>query len=88
MTKHTPGPWKRQDTADYAEIVTTDERFVVAMVARETDADLIAAAPELLEALTDLVIYHDVPASAQDPVVLPLLRAAFSAIAKTEGRAA
>lgn len=40
---------------------------------------------ELVAALTDLVLYHDVPAEAQDPVVLPLLRAALAAIAKAEG---
>lgn len=48
----------------------------------EEDAAVIAAAPDLLEALTELVLYHDVPDSAQDPVVKPLLRAAFAAIAK------
>lgn len=50
------------------------------------DARLIAAAPELLEALRELVLYHDVPEHAQDPVVLPLLRASFDAIARAEGR--
>lgn len=42
---------------------------------------------ELVEALTELMIYHDVPAEAQDPVVLPLLKAGFAAIAKAEEKA-
>jgi hypothetical protein len=48
-SKHTPGPWVRYDQ-DYAEIVTADHKSSVAMVARAEDADLIAAAPDLLAA--------------------------------------
>jgi hypothetical protein len=61
--------------------------------ARRNAADLSEAlreeqerSAELLEALTALVLYHDVPAEAQDPVAVPLLRAALAAIAKAEGR--
>lgn len=49
------------------------------------NARLIAAAPALLEALTDLVIYHDVPDECQDQVVKPLLKAAFAAIRQATG---
>lgn len=48
---------------------------------------LNAAAPALLSALTELVLYHDVPDSAQDPVVLPLLKTALAAIAEATGAA-
>ena len=49
---HTPGPWGRVDRANYAEIVPADGSSapVIAMVGRADDANLIAAAPELLEA--------------------------------------
>jgi hypothetical protein len=40
----------------------------------------------LVEALSELVLYHDVPSEAQDPVVRPLLRAAFAAIDKATGQ--
>ena len=48
--KFTPGPWKRKDTAEYAEILSNDSR-IVAMVGLAADADFIAAAPEMYEAL-------------------------------------
>jgi hypothetical protein len=48
------------------------------------DARLIAAAPDLLEALTDLLCYHDVPGPVDAPLK-PLMAAAFSAIAKATG---
>lgn len=54
--KHTPGEWERIDTADYAEIHQkgTSLQPAIALVGKPEDADLIAAAPELLEALKDL----------------------------------
>jgi hypothetical protein len=65
---HTPGPWHSDwlgddrgwilDTrANYlAEIVTQDdEGFVVSKAEQRANALLLAAAPELLDALTDLV---------------------------------
>lgn len=54
----------------------------------DANARLISAAPDLLDALTELVLYHDVPDSAQDPIVKPLLRASFAAINKALGREA
>ena len=64
MNKHTPGPWGRnikparnypmiyagRDT-DIAQLVTRD----IADDEAEANADLIAAAPELLEALREMV---------------------------------
>ena len=57
-TAHTPGPWVRIDRADYAEIVQFDGSSgpVIAMVAKAADADLIAVAPEAIEALRRLTI--------------------------------
>jgi hypothetical protein len=44
------------DTADYAEIHPRGERLksAIALVGREADADLIAAAPDMFEALTKI----------------------------------
>ena len=50
---HTEGPWLRVDTADYAEIRAAGASQAVALVGKPADADLIAAAPELLEALVE-----------------------------------
>ena len=50
---HTHGPWKRFDTPDYAEIHPKGGCLPspIALVGKPDDADLIAAAPDLLEAL-------------------------------------
>lgn len=50
---HTPGPWRRWDASSYAEILspTGSPSAPLAMVAKAEDANLIAAAPELLAAL-------------------------------------
>lgn len=52
-TKWTPGPWARIDTPDYAEIhpASGKAKSPIALVGRAEDADLIAAAPEMAEAL-------------------------------------
>jgi len=64
MSKYTPGPWSHRN----GRIFQTDhETLTIAHVARANDGDysltngqLIAAAPELLEALEDLL--DNVPA--------------------------
>jgi hypothetical protein len=55
--QHTPGPWLRIDTADYAEIHAAfrPSSQAVALVGKPSDADLIAAAPELEIALESLL---------------------------------
>lgn len=48
---HTPGPWTRRDTPDYAEISAPGITQPIAIVAKAEDADLMSAAPDLLFAL-------------------------------------
>lgn len=65
-TKHTPGPWRTlaiakgrvigDDTAiGYEKIQVANHNATVATVYRASDARLIAAAPELAEALARLL---------------------------------
>jgi hypothetical protein len=62
MSKHTPGPWIARRTAagwsgtrGWAIDFNEDQEQVVDFVYEEADARLIAAAPELLEALHGVV---------------------------------
>jgi predicted metal-binding protein len=57
MSKHTPGPWIARRMACQSdshtfnsEVVTTEGECVVSLV-RKADSQLIAAAPDMLEAL-------------------------------------
>ncbi len=91
MSKHTPGPWKAH--LDEAYFVTGPDRGRVAIMTHlkgahglggrrsgdesAANARLIAAAPELLEALTDLLGWQTL---APDDVVA----AARAAIARAE----
>ncbi len=65
--KFTPGPWKVSKSPDYFEngatVIRAENNCVIAVLtdldwpipkAREANANLIAAAPELLEALEEL----------------------------------
>lgn len=66
--KHTPGKWKVEDTIQSPEIHTQDGMIRIATIAisghgvsgeHEANANLISAAPELLEALKEMVKCHD-----------------------------
>lgn len=78
--KHTSGPWERIDTPDYAEIHPMGQRLqsAIALVGTPGDADLIAAAPDLLAALKQIVFDWD--GEPEDMIE------AHAAIAKAEGR--
>ena len=53
--KFTPEPWLNQENmAGYADIVIPGEH--IAMVAKETNANLIASAPDLYAALEELIL--------------------------------
>lgn len=87
MTQHTPGPWNYcQESIDPEWwIVTLKGGLVVANVNahhnQEANARLIAAAPELLAALTALVADFDKSVQTTDPMLVD----ARAAIAKTTG---
>lgn len=70
ISKHTPGPWTLDDRG-YKYIVSKSgngyitrdicrlDGSTMAALAQEANARLIAAAPELLEALEELLRYHE-----------------------------
>ena len=65
--QHTPGPWIKHDTATGLNIADPTKNFDVCSIsnrysppgAANANARLIAAAPELLWALTNLLRQHD-----------------------------
>lgn len=92
-TKHTPGPWSVSKYGDDYNITFNDAGNWLATVyydddpvagRPEADARMIAAAPDLLEALRDCLgrFIEAFPASAEyEPI-----KRGFAAIAKAEGR--
>lgn len=102
-SKHTPGPWSvSKDGDDYNITYNTDGNWLATVYddddpvagRPESDASLIAAAPELLEALRRAerfitngleLGYIRVP-SMPNPVVGDTLGIILAAIAKAEGR--
>lgn len=87
--KGTPGPWRVNTIGEYWNNPTlvhlevtygTDGECVCDTVYRREDADLIAAAPELLEALETLVVFTT-PTKRNAAV----LNKAYAAIAKATG---
>ncbi len=56
LTSHTPGPWRLKHGQGYELVLCTDEQEKIAVITDrhanyDANARLIAAAPELLEAL-------------------------------------
>jgi hypothetical protein len=84
---HTPGPWKDEITEEGELLVRMDKRHSVYIgdiedTCRECHANarLVAAAPELLEALQAFVDYH-----ATDYEDIPEMEQARRIIAKAKG---
>lgn len=89
---HTPGPWKYYITKAETEIrsVKTNQTIALvsceapnAVITPECNARLIAAAPEMLEALKTVLKDLYLAGEHADAVQL---RTVFDAIAKAEGR--
>lgn len=82
--KHTPGPWLADVAADENECVELfvrrdgDAVAIAGDISSRANAQLIAAAPDLLEALKD----------ALEHIPMTLQGRALAAIAKAEGRGA
>ncbi len=76
-TKHTPGPWMLTHTRFRLEVKTGPDRCYAFSHGDEANARLIAAAPELYQALKDIVFFGTVQGQR--------LANAKAAIAKAEG---
>ena len=87
MSAHTPGRWVIDNKHDPTRVLSTDDRATIVCVVTgpllnptvEADARLIAAAPELLDALKVCVGYDEAR-------FMPGYKQALAAIAKAEGR--
>jgi hypothetical protein len=81
--KHTRGPWSIEAVKDYLRMLDTG----IDSGAPESiaNASLIAAAPDLLEALREMA-EHWPPQKPESPAFMAYINA-MSAIAKAEGRA-
>lgn len=78
MSKHTPGPWRVE--VHQATTTIESKHFTIASDVCNDDAPLIAAAPELLEALKQVLAHHGYIEGGPD------FSDAWKAIAKAEGR--
>lgn len=90
--QHTPGPWElagRATIRTRALVPNIGRKFIAHVHWRNgrANADLIAAAPEMLDALRQCVIAL-AHASANDPTHDAAYKAADAAIAKAMGMAA
>lgn len=98
--QHTPGPWRASQGTSaprMAHVWSPDERIIADVwnvphtqgAQALADARLIAAAPELLQALKGIVALWDHHAVAHgDSAIYPLHQAARAAIDKATGGAA
>ena len=95
MTKHTKGPWTCEYTGyenglrqiicgDAAYPYTGNQPLNVIALCKDHNAQLIAAAPELLEALK-LLMSYDSPIE-EGAYEHPYVKQSLQAIAKAEGR--
>jgi len=93
MTNHTPGPWViRKAKENGACSVVSESKdlagftFIAALTpSDEANARLIAAAPELLESLRELVEWSDDMEANYPYDITPMLAKARAAIKKATG---
>lgn len=82
-TKHTPGPWKQESELGIGpQLLVKCNDALVARATSIEDARLIAAAPELLEALqyalNRISFLEGFTEGKADPSNLPMIRAAIA----------
>lgn len=88
MSGHTPGKWEAVLQMDAypgipISIRSSHGNVLVAATQHEANARLIAAAPELLEALLGMIVSYELEASPLNPALLK----ARAALAKATGGA-
>jgi hypothetical protein len=90
MSAHTPGPWS-SDFPNGDDWIRTEDGDAIVRIGfnqehREANAHLIAAAPELLEALKAITHRTDLGTALFHKLTEEHAEAALAAIAKAEGR--
>lgn len=88
--EHTPGPWRMEKTpSDHVNVRDSDDNMVCEVYGslhiQTTDARLIAAAPELLEALESLLSCPDLNLEGLEAETLKAIDNARAAIYKAKG---
>jgi hypothetical protein len=83
MNKHTPAPWT-VESDDGIDWTVLHNQFRIAVECSENNASLIAAAPDLLEALQLLLL----DPYLSDPINNDRMTAARAAVARATGEAA
>jgi hypothetical protein len=90
MSDHTPGPWKveKEGTRWYEIHYGEDGECVAEIVHDKADAKLIAAAPDMLEALEAIAGNHDAgPGIDAEQLCELMTRRAMKVLAKVRGNA-
>jgi hypothetical protein len=88
MSQHTPGPWHAENVGEpaYGDVYEVyNVNTHIASSLREADARLIAAAPDLLEALRNL-LKHPALTGLVRGELAERVNQAHAAIAKAEGK--
>lgn len=84
--KHTPGPWEMSGPTLKGNGYNIGSVNSHRTTEGEANAALIAAAPEMLEALEAIATHFDTPASGRLCNISDLLNDARAAIAKAKGQ--
>jgi hypothetical protein len=88
MNAHTPGPWTvgRDSEGDWQIHKPDPDGNPIAIVRGEDDARLVAAAPDLYEAVNDAMEYLEEQVGDCEPDCHCIIHALRAAIAKVEGK--
>jgi hypothetical protein len=94
MSKHTPGPWLKAETRTEGFVITSRDELIVhsideyghyGPIKTSANANLIVAAPDLLEALESMMDMIGMASSSPNPAVRKLIEKSLSAIARAKG---
>jgi hypothetical protein len=87
MTKHTPGPWYYKDGSMGQGLIISEQTGAnIAVAYDKRDSALLAASPELLEALLDMWNLINVDVSTDTIKAGTTFKTARAAIAKATGK--
>lgn len=88
MSKHTPGPWSVGGSTEYINQLRIEPTIGIVFGAGDeikANARLIAAAPEMLEALEAIIERWDTPSWKDVPHTATYINSARAVVAKAKG---